>query len=138
MFLIWSPPKAKGETTSIGAHIRRLDPVGMFFLVPAIISLLLALQWGGSTYSWSNGRIIALFVVFGVLILVFATVQIKMPDTATIPARVITQRSIICTALYIFFLASSMILMLYYLPIWCKTKLLPFVSSLANGYSPNR
>jgi hypothetical protein len=35
------------------------------------VSLLLALQWGGSKYAWDNGRIIALFVLFGILITAF-------------------------------------------------------------------
>lgn len=41
--------------------------MGIIFLVPGIVSLMLALQWGGSVYAWSNGRIIALFVVAGIL-----------------------------------------------------------------------
>jgi hypothetical protein len=43
--------------------------------IPAIISLLLALQWGGSKYEWKNGRIIALFVIFGVFISAFIAIQ---------------------------------------------------------------
>jgi hypothetical protein len=31
-----------------------------------------------------------------------------------------TNRSILCAALYTFFVASSMMLMIYYIPIWCK------------------
>ncbi|KAE8312999.1 major facilitator superfamily domain-containing protein [Aspergillus transmontanensis] len=121
LFLIWDPPKSNYEPASIGTHLKRLDPLGMFFFVPAIVSLLLALQWGGSTYSWSNSRVIALFVLFGVLILLFAAVQILRPETATIPARVITQRSMFCAALYTLFISSSMILMVYFLPIWFQT-----------------
>jgi hypothetical protein len=38
------------------------------------VSLLLALQWGGSKYAWDNGRIIALFV-FRILITAFVGIQ---------------------------------------------------------------
>lgn len=41
------------------AVLKMLDPVGNFLFVPAIICLLLALQWGGVQYAWSNSRIIA-------------------------------------------------------------------------------
>ncbi|KAF7367326.1 Major facilitator superfamily transporter [Mycena sanguinolenta] len=47
-------------------RIDRFDPLGTFIFVPAIVSSLLALQWGGAKYAWNSGRIIALFVIFGV------------------------------------------------------------------------
>ena len=121
MALVWHPQKVKHSPLPIGTHFKRLDPLGMFFFVPSMVSLLLAFQWGGSKYAWNNGRIIALFVLFGVLLLFFAAIQVYMPETATIPARVITRRSIFCAALFIFFMASSMMLLVYYVPIWCKS-----------------
>ncbi|KAE8383206.1 major facilitator superfamily domain-containing protein [Aspergillus bertholletiae] len=131
LFWVWNPPKLDHEPASIGTHLQRLDPLGMLFFVPAMVSLLLALQWGGSAYSWSNGRIIALFVLFGVLILFFVAVQILNPETATIPARVITQRSMFCAALYTFCVSSSMIMMVYFLPIWFQT--VKLVSPIKSG-----
>ncbi|KAF9892791.1 hypothetical protein FE257_000380 [Aspergillus nanangensis] len=121
MILFWHPSKMTREPASVATHIKRLDPLGMFFFIPSIISLLLALQWGGSAYSWNNGRIISLFIIFGVFILAFAAIQILMPETATVPARVITQRSVFCAAFYTFFASSAMMLMVYYLPIWFQT-----------------
>lgn len=120
MALVWHPEKVHREPAPITTHIKRLDPLGTFFLVPAIVCLLLAFQWGGSTYAWSSGRIIALFVLFGALIMAFAAVQILMPETATIPARIITRRSILAAALFTFCAAGSMMMMIYYIPIWCK------------------
>lgn len=48
---------------------------GTLSFIPAIVSLLLALQWGGSKYAWNDGRIIALFVLFGILITAFVGIQ---------------------------------------------------------------
>lgn len=120
MALVWHPAKSKREPASIATHIKRLDPLGMSLLAPSIVCLLLALQWGGSIYAWNNARIIALFVVFGVLFLGFVAVQIWKPETATIPARIIKQRSIISTAVYILSVYSTMMMLIYYIPIWCK------------------
>lgn len=53
--------------------------------------------------------------------LAFAAVQILMPHTATIPARVVSRRSILCTALFTFFAASTMTMIIYYVPIWFQT-----------------
>ncbi|KAJ5088779.1 major facilitator superfamily domain-containing protein [Penicillium angulare] len=119
--LVWRPKKIHHDSVSIGAQFKRLDPLGMLFFVPSIICLLLALQWGGSTYAWSNGRIIALFVVFAVLIVVFGIVQALKPDTATIPARVITRRSILSASLFTFFSSAAMMMVIFYVPIWFQT-----------------
>lgn len=121
MSFFWNPPHKKHEAASVLTHFKRLDPLGTFLYVPAVVCLLLALQWGGSTYAWSNGRIIALFVLFGVLLIAFGAVQALNPETATIPARVITQRSIFCATLFTLFLAGSMMMTVYYLPMWFQT-----------------
>ncbi|KAJ5707737.1 hypothetical protein N7488_007538 [Penicillium malachiteum] len=121
LVMFWHPQNVQREPLPISTHIKRLDPLGMAFLVPSIVCLLLALEWGGSTYSWSNSRIIALFVLFGVLILVFAGIQIWRPETATIPAKIIGRRSILSASLFVFFSSSAMMMMIYYLPIWCKS-----------------
>ena len=102
-------PTQKGLT--IRQQLAKLDLLGELFLLPCIVCLLLALQWGGSTYAWSNGRIIALFVLFGVLLIAFIPVQVFMQDTATIPGRIIFDRSIIGSMWYTFCLASTMMLL---------------------------
>lgn len=124
MIFFWNPPAKKTEPAPFKVHIKRLDPLGTFFFVPAVVCLLLALQWGGATYAWANWRIILLFVLCGVLALAFAAVQILMPDTASIPPRIIKQRSVLFAVCFTFFIAGSMLMLVYYLPIWCKCCLL--------------
>lgn len=135
MILLWNPPPQNHESATFLTHVKRLDPVGMLFFLPSIVSLLLALQWGGSTYAWDSGRIIALFVVFGVLILAYAAVQILMPNTATIPPKIITQRSVFFGALFTFFIAGAMLVSVSYLPIWCKY---PFSPSPHSSHVPHQ
>ena len=111
-----TPPQVSGLTTR--QKLARLDVLGELFLFPSIICLLLAMQWGGSTYAWSNPRIIALFVLFGVLLIAFILVQIFRQESATIPKSVITNRSIIAAMWFAATLGSAMMLFVYYLPIW--------------------
>lgn len=121
LFLFMKPPKKpKQPPVSFKQQVLRLDPIGTFFFIPSIVTLLLALQWGGSTYSWDDPRIVVLFVLFGVLFIAFAAVQILMPKSATIPVRVITQRSMLAGAFFMLFLAGSMMLAIYFLPLWCE------------------
>ncbi|RFU29857.1 hypothetical protein B7463_g6471, partial [Scytalidium lignicola] len=105
-------------SASISKQITRLDPFGTLVFLPGIVCLLLTLQWGGSTYPWNDGRIIALFVVAGILLIIFVCIQIWRQEDATVPPRIIIQRSIACSALYSFFLGGTMISLIYFLPLW--------------------
>ena len=59
VFLLRLKPAKRDGKVPLMAVIKMLDPVGNSIFVPAIICMLLALQWGGVTYAWSNARIIA-------------------------------------------------------------------------------
>lgn len=106
------------NTTSLKRQIIRLDPLGTALFLPAVICFLLALQWGGALYSWNNGRIIALFVLAGVLMIAFTIVQVWRQEDATLPPRIIKTRSVALGAVMMSFSAGAMISMLYTLPLW--------------------
>ncbi|KAJ5305715.1 hypothetical protein PENANT_c041G09073 [Penicillium antarcticum] len=114
-------PKPILTKNTFKEQVKELDLLGSFFFLPAIISLLLALQWGGTKYDWSNGRIIGLFVVFGVLILVFMGIQYRAQDKATIPPRLIKNRNVWGAAWYSLALGAAFFVMTYYLPIWFQS-----------------
>nr|OQO22595.1 hypothetical protein B0A51_11149 [Rachicladosporium sp. CCFEE 5018]OQO23627.1 hypothetical protein B0A51_10013 [Rachicladosporium sp. CCFEE 5018] len=128
---ILKPIEPKRGELTLKRKLALLDPLGNLFLTPSIVCLLLALQWGGSTYSWNDKRIIALFVVFVVLFLAFVAVQIFRQDTAMIPAHIIKQRSILAAMWWTFTLASAMMLMIYYVPIWFQS--IKGVSAVQSG-----
>ena len=130
--------------------IQNLDPFGASILLPAVVSLLLALQWGGSKYPWSNGRVIGCFVVFGVLIIAFVASQFYLGEQGTIPPRIIKKRSMWAAALVAVFFAGFFFQMVTYIPIYFQAirgssaikagiQLLPFmisvvVSSMVGGF----
>src|SRR5205085_4672467 len=58
-----SPPR---EQLSLLDQLKRLDPIGLFFFVPSMACLILALQWGGTAYPWSAPKIIGLLVTFAI------------------------------------------------------------------------
>lgn len=139
-FLLQVPDR---ETTRLPTKqkLYQLDFVGLAMLLPGVICLLLALQWGGLTYAWGNGRVIALLTLGGVLLVGFIAVQIFRPNTATIPPRIFAQRSIMAGSWSTFCTGSSMMIMIYYLPIWFQAiegvnavnsgiRLLPMVLSM--------
>ncbi|KAG6366025.1 hypothetical protein INS49_000201 [Diaporthe citri] len=90
---------------------------------PCVACLLIALQWGGVIYAWSDGRIIALLVLFSILVIVFVGVERWIGDDAMVPKRVVKQRSVIASVLFAFTNGGSCYLFAYYIPIWfqaCK------------------
>ncbi|KAF3768067.1 putative MFS aflatoxin efflux pump [Cryphonectria parasitica EP155] len=101
--------------------LKQLDLPGTLFFVPGIVCLILALQWGGQTYAWSNGRIVALLTLSGVLLVAFAVVQAKLPATATLPPRILKQRTIISTAFSGVWLGAGNYIFVYFLPIWFQS-----------------
>ncbi|KAF3202729.1 hypothetical protein TWF106_002124 [Orbilia oligospora] len=125
-------------------RIKQLDPIGTVIFLPSMICLLLALQWGGTEYAWSSGRIIALLVVFAVTIIIFIGVQIWKKDEATMPPRIVSQRSIAFGMWFAFCAGGGMMLFIYYLPIWFQAiqgvnatdsgvRLIPMVLTLVVG-----
>ncbi|KFY12790.1 hypothetical protein V491_06659 [Pseudogymnoascus sp. VKM F-3775] len=117
MVLLLRTETTNEEPVTLSA-INRLDPIGTLCFVPSIVCLVLALEWGGTTYPWSNPKVIGLLVTSIVLFIAFCIVQVIKPDTATVPVRIITQRSIISGVLYMLMITGSMMVIIYFLPIW--------------------
>lgn len=113
-----SPKREKQASIGFQERFKQFDPIGTSLFMPAIICLLLALQWGGSQYAWGNGRIIALFVIAGILAIGFAIVQFRQGDNATIPIRIVKQRSMATAAWFTFCLGASFFVLIYFVPIW--------------------
>jgi MFS family permease len=94
----------------------QMDLIGTAIFIPAVICLLLALQWGGSKYEWNSARIIVLFVLAGLLLIGFVAVQLWRPETATVAPRIIKQRSVWGSAIYSFCMGASFFTIVYFLP----------------------
>ncbi|KAK0750038.1 major facilitator superfamily-domain-containing protein [Schizothecium vesticola] len=117
-------PDPKREITNDDTwrqRINRFDPFGTAVFMPAIICLLLALQWGGTTYAWSSWRIIFLLVLFGVLIAIFLFIQSRQQEFATVPPRIFFKRSVWASSFFSFCLGAAFLGSVYYLPIWFQS-----------------
>ncbi|OJD23946.1 hypothetical protein ACJ73_04698 [Blastomyces percursus] len=122
VFFVLKMPKAKHGTELASAPLKKkmlhLDPFGMLCFFPGMICLLLALQWGGTTYEWNSARVIVLLVVFGLLLLAFMGVQAWNKEYASVPGRIAMQRSMLAGVYYTICTGGHMLVVLYYLPIW--------------------
>ncbi|PVH73002.1 MFS general substrate transporter [Cadophora sp. DSE1049] len=147
-------PDRPNTKVPLNDKLRQLNALGMLALLPGVVCLCLALQWGGTTYAWSEARIIVLLAIAFALLIAFVLIQIWKPDQATVPPRIFIQRSIFSA-----FWLSSCIgiqtqIFAFYLPLWFQavkgdsalksgTDLLPllllsFVSSIITGILVSR
>ncbi|KAL2850194.1 major facilitator superfamily domain-containing protein [Aspergillus pseudoustus] len=109
---------AGGGSMRLWERIQRFNPLGVCLMVPAVVFLVLALEWGGSTYDWKSARIIVLLVLSGVLFILFGVDQWLEGERSTIKPRLIADRTVAASALYTAFIGASMMSLVYYLPIW--------------------
>jgi EmrB/QacA subfamily drug resistance transporter len=63
-----------------GRRASRLDLGGAAVLVVALVPMLIAFTWGGSTYSWGSARIVAMLAFSAVALVVFGIVESKAED----------------------------------------------------------
>lgn len=116
--LFFKPPKRKSTGLTLKQKILEIDLVGALFLICAIVCLLLALQWGGTTYAWKNSKVWGCLLGFGLLIAIFIAQQFRRGDRATIPPRIFGQRTVLFASLYSCFLSMGLYAHIFYLPFY--------------------
>ncbi|KAL9094657.1 MAG: hypothetical protein Q9165_002926 [Trypethelium subeluteriae] len=117
VLILKAPPTLKPGQT-LKEQIHQLDPIGTAAFVPGIVCILLALQWGGSTYAWSNARVVALLILGPALLVAFVGVQFWKKDNATIPPRILLNRSVAAGFWNTLMLGGNTMVLVYYLPVW--------------------
>ncbi|KAG6358766.1 hypothetical protein INS49_012285 [Diaporthe citri] len=121
IYLFLDIPDREETKLPLAKKLKQLDAPGTAVLVPGVVCLLLALQWGGQTYSWGNGRIIALLTLAGVLLISFAAAQVFLPGTATLPPRIFKQRSIVSGFWANVCVNCGNYVFIYFIPIWFQS-----------------
>ncbi|OAL38217.1 hypothetical protein AYO20_02669 [Fonsecaea nubica] len=121
LFVLHIPQDPKLSEMPILKRILELDLIGAAILIPGIICLLLAVQWGGSTYAWDNSRIIGLFVGAGCLLILFGISQWRLGEDATIPPRLLTKRTLMASCAFVFFFGAGIFVLMYYLPLYLQS-----------------
>ncbi|PNY23344.1 HC-toxin efflux carrier TOXA [Tolypocladium capitatum] len=106
------------EGQSFGARVRQLDISGTAIFIPAVVCLLLALQWGGAEQPWNSSRIIGLFVGFGLMIAVFIAIQFWQGDNGTLPPRLFRNRNVFFAMMFSFFFGAGFFPLVYFISLY--------------------
>ncbi|KAF4863739.1 Efflux pump aflT [Colletotrichum siamense] len=148
-FLLHLSRKNNPEGKSLVQRLMQLDLIGTAIFIPAIVCLLLALQWGGAEYPWKSAKIIGLFVGFGLMIIIFIGIQLWQGDKGTLPPYLFKNRNVVCAMLFACFFGAAFFPLIYYLSLYFQAiqgvsavqagiKILPLllatvVASMASG-----
>jgi hypothetical protein len=117
MFFLLSDPTARREDDlTLAQKIRELDLVSNCLFIPSLTALFIALSWAGTKYPWSDGKVIGLFVVFGVLLVAFLLNQHRRGDSAALPFRILKSRNVIAGFIYTTCTNSMTNVLEWYLP----------------------
>ena len=118
LFVVPKDPDVSEPKKSLLTKIADIDLAGFALFAGSIVMLLLALQFGGSTYKWGSSQIIGLFVGWGVTMIVFVVWQWKRQDRALIPPSVMKQRTVLSSFLVALFGNGAFQVLVYFLPVW--------------------
>lgn len=75
-----NPPAKNHVGESLRQRIKQFDPLGTALLVPGLVLLLLALQWGGNQYAWGSTQVVVCLVLGMVFLFAFACCQVWVGD----------------------------------------------------------
>ncbi|KAI0538757.1 major facilitator superfamily domain-containing protein [Xylaria digitata] len=118
VIFVFRLPKRAKSSLSVKERLRKLDVVGASFLVPGVVSLLLALHWGGIEYPWSDSRVWGTLLGFGLITAVFIGTQLYRGEDATIPPRIMARRAVLTSTLFQAIFSMGLYAHFYYLPFY--------------------
>ncbi|KAI1189568.1 major facilitator superfamily domain-containing protein [Nemania serpens] len=141
-FIFWLPSFHPIQGVSVMSRLKTIDFVGFILGAGTWVTFLLALTMAGGSWPWKDGRTIATFIVFGVVLVAYAVQQtfsiFTTPARRLFPVHLLRDRTQVL--LYVVTAAgtTSVFVVIYYLPIYFQfvngdgaitaaVRLLPFV-----------
>ncbi|KAF9929857.1 hypothetical protein BGZ67_006116 [Mortierella alpina] len=105
------------ERQELKMQLARIDYLGTFLIIVAVICLLLPITWGGTTYAWDSAVIISLFCVAVVLIALLMWVESRAYE-AIIPPRLFLNKTVAMLFGVNFLTGMGFLGVIFYAPIY--------------------
>ncbi|KAI8916447.1 major facilitator superfamily domain-containing protein, partial [Entophlyctis helioformis] len=112
VFLLKFPP----TEGSIASKIKRIDFLGTFVIISAVIALLIPLQYGGDKWEWTDAKTIGCLCLSAALFIAFIFVELKVAAEPVVPGSLFENVSVYMFLLISFFIGGAFIGLIYYLP----------------------
>lgn len=103
---------------NISNQLVNIDFTGIFLWTAGVVCLVLALSWGGTTYSWNSTIIIALLCVAGVLLIIFAVFEQKLAKDPIVPRGIFANRSVVLILIAAFCYGGCFQSLMTYIPLY--------------------
>ncbi|CAI7636444.1 unnamed protein product [Penicillium glandicola] len=95
-----------------------LDLLGFAIFAPALLMLLLALEWGGTKFAWNSSEIIGLFCGAGATFIVFLLWNYHKGDAALLPFSIARQRAVWSSCFVYGLYMSNLYTASYWVPVY--------------------
>ncbi|QVM07465.1 hypothetical protein D8B26_002165 [Coccidioides posadasii str. Silveira] len=118
LLLFHAPYSAKPVPASWKEKLLQMDIVGIAMIMGAVVTYILALQYGGQSKAWNSAQVIGLLVAFVVILIVFCVWERFQGERAMVIPRLFKQRTVGISCIYTFFFSGSYFLVIYYLPVY--------------------
>ncbi|KAJ2062605.1 hypothetical protein GGI17_002299 [Coemansia sp. S146] len=115
MVLLLRMPQPTG---SLVDKLKKVDILGSLVLIGSITMLLLALNWGGKSHSWSSARIVCLLVFSCVLLGLFVLIEWKVAKQPAVPIELFRVRNVCLVVVGQLFMGAAMYAPIFFIPIW--------------------
>ncbi|KAJ5289223.1 hypothetical protein N7478_002253 [Penicillium angulare] len=109
---------ADDKQLGVSQRLKGLDWYGLVTQLPMTICLILCLQWAGTTYKWSNWRIIVLLALTGVLAILFFVAERIGGKTSMISLPLLRQRNVAFSCVVGFCNFAALWILDNYLPLY--------------------
>lgn len=97
----------------------RIDVWGILTLSPALVTGLLAITWGGSTFAWSSPVIIGLFVASAALLVAFVLIELRA-ESPLVPLSMLRIPVVALAISASFLIAVAMFGAIVYIPVYAQ------------------
>ncbi|TQV94956.1 efflux pump antibiotic resistance protein [Cordyceps javanica] len=118
LFFFANPKLAKPIPATWREKVLQMDPVGVAFVMGAVIAFVLAMQAGGQTDAWNSSKVIGLLVGFVLIVAAFMCWEVYNGSRAMIESRLIKMNFVWVNAAYSFLVVASFFTIVYYLPVY--------------------
>ncbi|KAI8356902.1 major facilitator superfamily domain-containing protein [Mortierella sp. GBAus27b] len=98
--------------------IRRVDFLGSLTLVIGLVLVLLPLNWGGSTYAWSDPLIIGLFCAGFIVLGIFCLIEWKQALEPIIPFRLFRDQTTVAVFATSLFIGMGFFGVMFFMPLF--------------------
>ncbi|KAH8886155.1 MFS general substrate transporter [Thozetella sp. PMI_491] len=158
VYLLWIPSFKPRRDTNSSQLLLEFDFTGTVLSIAAIMTLIMAINFGGTLYDWNSGSIIALFVTSGVIFIGFGIQQalaiFTTKDRRVFPVHFLRQWNPILLFISMAAANAAGFTPIYYIPLYFQfsrgdnaieaaVRLLPLIfllstAILVNGHSMSR